>query len=165
MEKQNYQNQAIYQTNYSNSQAIYGNYGKICPACGNYISEHATICPICGNGKIVPKNKYEQKLLNTTLPENKNQPRSRWMVLLLSWIGYGFGYLYLGYQNKFAERASRFLRAFIYLITIVAAPYGIILLLYAIWLHIYDMFYLTFIIKYDAYGNPIKWSKAKVKQV
>lgn len=157
---QSYQNQ-VNNTAYQNqtNYLAYQSQGKICSACGNNISNNATICPICGNGKQAPKNKYEQKLLNTALPKNIQQPRSRWVVLLLAWIGFGLGYLYLGNQNKFADRVSRYIRSILYTITIIFAPYGCILMLYAICLHIYDFFNLTFILKYDVYGNPIKWFK------
>lgn len=135
-----------------------GNGVKVCSMCGNKISINATVCPICGNGKQNPKNKWEQKIINDSLPRNAGKPRSRVIAVLLSWIGFGFCYMYLGYQNKFADRASRYIRSIFYMVIVIGIPYGMLLLFYALALHIYDMLYMAFGIKYDAYGNPITWS-------
>ncbi|MGN0476167.1 MAG: hypothetical protein ACI4HM_02405 [Ruminococcus sp.] len=129
---------------------------KTCKRCGNSISENATICPICGEGRVAPKNKFEKKLSCIKPVQNTEKPKKRLMAFLLSWIGFGLGYYYLGYQDKFIHRASIIIKAMIAMITIIGAPYGILLLFYYVGLSLYDMVYLTFINKYDAYGNEIK---------
>lgn len=130
---------------------------KICTRCGNTISSNASICPICGEGRTAPKNKWEDKLSNIKTIENTGKPKKRLVLLLLAWIGIGFGYYYLGYQDKFINRAALYIKIIIYMITIILIPYSLILMFYMICLHLYDFIYLVFIVKHDAYGNKIKF--------
>lgn len=132
---------------------------KTCQQCGNKMAEHATVCSVCGAGRVPSKNKWAQKLSGVKPVENKGKIRSRGIVIMLAFLGFGLGYFYLGYQDKFIHRASLLIRSFVYFITIVAAPIGACLLLYFVALMLWDMIYLTFIVKYDAYGNPIKLFK------
>ena len=139
------------------------NYQKTCQQCGNSMSEHATVCSVCGAGRVPPKNKWAQKFENVKPIENKDKIRSRAITILLAWLGFGLGYYYLGYQDKFIHRASLFIRSFIYTITVVCAPGGLFLLMYYWILYCWDMIYLAFIVKYDAYGNPVKLFKGSNK--
>lgn len=130
---------------------------KTCSKCGNSISENATICPVCGEGRVAPKNKIEQKLSGVKPVENTGKPKKRIIVFLLSLVGWGVVYYYLGYQDKAIQRIAMWIRPILYFITLIGAIYGLFLILYATALHLYDIVYLTFFVKYDAYGNEIKW--------
>lgn len=138
---------------------------KICQQCGNTISAQATICPVCGAGKKQLKGKWEQKFADMKQIKNPQKKRSRFHVIILSLflcgIGNIFAYRYLGYTDKAAERAGLYLSVLfnLFLSGFFLQPWlifwGFIQMFKYMFLSLYDIFYFTFIVKYDAYGNKV----------
>lgn len=131
------------------------NNDSFCPKCGNPKNGGSKRCAICGyTGS---SKKLDNVFASIEPAKNNGKPKRRLIVILLAFIGFGFGYYYLGYRGKFIDRAIVFLKSFFYTITLVLAPLGFFYMFYFIILTFWDIFYLIFVVKKDAFGNKIKF--------
>ncbi len=142
----------------------------VCKNCGNIIVKTDNHCRVCGEAvlpetiaKSIESQEVIEEKINSfiggfTNVQVKRRYRSRWMLLLVFWIGgyIGLHYAWMGDADSAWAECKKIIKHFCLCFVLIGIPFLIIdMLIFCV------NFFLIIFGKYstDANGNPIVWFK------
>lgn len=142
----------------------------VCKNCGNIVVKTDNHCRVCGEAilpetiaKSIERQEVVEEKVNSfmggvTNVQVKRRYRSRWILLLIFWIGgyLGLHYAWMGDSDSALTEFKKFIKHFLLCFVGIGIPFLIIdMIIFCV------NFFLVIFGKYstDINGNPIVWFK------